>query len=136
MKLKRSILFWSLISAAAYLVLFFVLGLCGLRLRAWLREPLSFFIGVGIAAGILQLLLHIRKKAAKIITIVLWTAAFTFFLGYGWLYYGFYHLEDSTVEWEGRTCVREYEHIMWASRYSYYEAYGLFLRGTELLYEE
>lgn len=136
MKLRKSILFWSLLLMAAFLGTVQILSLCGLRLRAWLREPLSFFIGVGIAAGILQLLLRIRKKAVKILTVVLWSGAAVCGLGYSWLYYGFYHLEDSTVEWQGRTCVREYEHIMWDSTYYYYEYHGPFVRGKELLYKD
>lgn len=136
MKLKKSILFWSALSAAVYGLTVQILAKCGLCLRVFLREPLSFLIVAGIAAGILQLLLHIRKKAVKIVTVVLWSAAAVCGLGYSWLCYGFYHLEDSTAEWQGRTCVREYEHVMWASYSYYYEEHGPLLRGTELLYKE
>ncbi len=135
MKLKKSILFWSLLVMAAFLAVSWILSLCGLKLRVWLREPLSFFTGVGAGIGILQLLLHIPKKGLKIFTIVLWSVAAAVCLGYSWLFFGFYHLEETAVQRDGKWYIEEYEHIMWASNYYYYEDHGPLVRGAELLDE-
>ena len=136
MKLKKSILFWSLLVMAVFLAVSQILSHCGLMLRVWIREPLSYFTGVGAAIGILQLLLHIPKKWLKVLTVVLWAAAAAFGLWYSWLLYGFCHFEEWTEERNGVKCVCEFEHVLWTSHSYYYEAHGPFLRGTELLDED
>ncbi|MBR5372687.1 MAG: hypothetical protein IK130_10800 [Oscillospiraceae bacterium] len=134
MQLKKSILFWSLILAAAYLALIAVLGLAGLRLRVWLRESLTVLIAAGAAAGILQILLRIPEKKARLATAAVWAAAAVVCTLAGTVIFAFYHPEESTEMYQGRICVAE-EVLMHKVVRRYYEAHGLFVRGAELLYE-
>ena len=135
MQLKKSILFWSLISAAAYLAMVAVLGLAGLRLRVWLRESLTVLIAAGAAAGVLQILLRIPEKKARLAAAAVWAAAAVVCTLAGTVIFAFYHPEEFTGMYQGRICIAEEEVLMHKVVRRYYEAHGFFVRGAELLYE-
>lgn len=136
MKLKRSILFWSLISAAAYLALISVLGLCGLWPRVWLRESLTILTAAGALIGVLQLLLRIPDKKAKIIAALLWTAAAAVCCFAGTIVFAFYHPDESAEICDEKSCIAEEDSLFHKTRLRYYEAHGLLVRGIEPLHEE
>lgn len=136
MQLKKSLLFWSLISAAAYLALITVLGLCGLWPRVWLRESLTVLIAAGALTGVLQLLLHIPDKKTKIIAALLWAAAAAVCGFAGTIVFAFYHPDESAEIRDGKCCIAEEEALFHKTRVRYYEAHGLFVRGIEPLHEE
>lgn len=135
MKLKKSILFWTLIFAAVYLCTDTVTRLCGLRFRIWVREPATLLIAVGAEIGILQFLLcMLSKKTAKIIAAVLWTAAVLAGGAYGFVIFAFYHLEERTTTYDGKACVVETESFLFLGWDNYYEKHGPFFRGMDVLY--
>ena len=73
---KKSILLWSACLAALFLAVTFVLEqFCELKMRVWLRESATILIAAGAAIGILQLVLHIPNKTAKLICAMLWVSA-------------------------------------------------------------
>lgn len=137
MKLMKSILFWT----AAVLILFLaargILALNGLQFRVWFRETVTMLIPIGAAAGLLQLLLRIQKKAWKIVSIVLWAAACIGFTIFGFIQFAFLHRYDGEViEYNGKTCIEEYEHVMWVTHTRYYEYHNFLICGKEYLYSD
>ncbi len=136
MKLKKSILFWTVLFAAVFLTADLITRLCGLRFRVWVREPATMLIAVGAAIGILQLLLHIPKKWVKITAVILWAAAVIAGGAYGFVIYAFCHLEERTEIYDGKECVVEEESTLWFEYDRYYEQHGLFFRGTDEIYTD
>ena len=131
---KKSILFRTVCFAAVYFIADWISRLCGLRFRIWVREPVTLLIAVGAAIGILQLLLHIPKKSAKITAAVLWAAAAIAGGIYGFLIFAFYHLEERTAVRDGKACIIESESFLFSGWDKYYEQHGFFFRGTDVLY--
>lgn len=131
---KKSILFRTVCFAAVYFIADWISRLCGLRFRIWVRETATILIAVGAAIGILQLLLHIPKKGAKITAVVLWAAAAIAGGIYGFLILAFTHLEERTEIYDGKTCAVESESFLFSGWDKYYEKHGLFFRGTDVLY--
>ncbi|MBR6106773.1 MAG: hypothetical protein IKQ39_02070 [Oscillospiraceae bacterium] len=137
MNLKKSILLWSMGFGALFLAVSFVLEqFCGLMLRIWLRESLTILIAAGIAAGVLQAVLHIPNKTAKIICGLLWIPAAAASCIFGYVLFAFSHLEETTRDYEGQLCIVETEDYYEGYDDRYYEYHGWFVRGTKLLYEE
>jgi hypothetical protein len=134
----KSILLWSAIVGALFLLASWLLMLGGLQFRIWIREPVTIIVGFGLAAGILQLLLRIKKKAAKVVAIILWTAAFIAAGAYGFFIYALtcrYETSQNTM-YDGKRCIVEHEPELWTSHELYYEYKNLFVHGSELLYED
>lgn len=138
MKLKKSILFWSVIVLLAGFVTFLILEANGLAPREWLSETFCVLIVLGFAAGIFQLLLYIPFKRLKIALIVICTAAAAVGGYYGVLLLRFMHRPEHRGEYEGTPCIIETQRALWGNTHSdwYYEYHGLFIRGAECLHIE
>ena len=136
MKLKNSILFWTVIAAAVFLLASLLLDGFGLKFRIWIREPVTSLSAGGLAIGFLQLLLHIPEKKVKIITVLLWTAAVIPLSLWGYVLFGFGHLTETRKTWEETDCIVETEHVMWVYHDRYYEYHNWFVCGSGVIYEE
>ena len=135
--IKRYILFWDAILCATYLLLVFILHLCGLTFRIYIREPVTMIIGLSAVAGVFQLLIKlIHKKVAKIISIVIWSLASIAIVGYGFLFFAFYTKQDLGAKKysDGKYYVEELEQVMWDADYRYYEDHGPLVRAEKLAY--
>ncbi|MBR4201290.1 MAG: hypothetical protein IKQ91_08485 [Oscillospiraceae bacterium] len=131
---KKSILLWSACLAALFLAVTFVLEqFCELKMRVWLRESATILIAAGAAIGILQLVLHIPNKTAKLICAMLWVPAVIAFGIYGYVLYAFLHPDEAVREWNGTKCIVETEQAFEDYTDYYYEYRNWFVRGTKLL---
>ena len=135
-KLRKNILLCTLILFAVHMLALGLTALCGVKLRVWIREPVSIIIGIGTIAGLLQLILKIRPKALKVLCIVAWTAATLFCVGYGGFILMLSARSDYVDTYNGQKCLVEREPILWETKYTYYKYLGPFVRGTEILYSE
>ena len=138
MKLKKSILFWTVIVLLAGLGIFLILEANGLSPRAWVSESFCVLTVLGLAAGIFRLLLRIPAKWLKAALIVIFTAAAAVGGYYGVLLLSFMHCPEHRGEYEGTPCVIESQRALWGNTHSdwYYEYHGLFVRGAECLHIE
>ena len=135
MNLADSIFFWSAAAAAGFLAVSGILALFRLRLRVWVREPVTVLIAAGGMAGLLQLILHIPQAWLRISVIVLWAAALLACVILGTLWFAFHHRFECRRDYNGKMCIAEAEEVINGSLcWCYYEARGLFCRGTELLH--
>ena len=136
MKLKHSILLWAVLALGLFLLTRGLLSLGGYTLRVWIREPVTILIGVGLAAGVLQLCLLPKKTWLKVVLIVLWLGAAGFFCVWGYIVYAFLHPEERHEERGGKEYLVEVESAFGSYTYYWYDAHGPFVRGTEVLYTE
>lgn len=136
MKFYKSILFWAVWLCALFLLVRGILSLGGYTLRVWIREPVTVLIGVGLAAGVLQLCLLPKKTWLKIVLIVLWLGAAGFFCVWGYIQYAFLHPEERKEVRGGREYLVEAECAFGSYTYYWYNAHGLFVRGSELVVKD
>lgn len=136
MKLYKSILFWAVCLCALFLLVRGILSLGGYTLRVWVRETATILIGVGLAAGVLQLCLLPKKTWLKVVLIILWLAAAGFFGVWGFILYAFLHPNEQHAVRDGKEYIVEEDVAFGSYSYRWYDAHGLFVRGGKLISED
>jgi len=136
--LIKCILFWTAVLFAVFVRMTENLVGKDLTLRVWIREPVTLLIAIGAAAGLLQIILHIRKKPIKIMLCILWASAALIGGYFGVEQYRLNHVfeikNDCASEHGGGPCVIEVWICGGVCEEIHYEAHGPFLRGTEKVY--
>ena len=137
-RIKKSILFWSVMALLLLLAAYMILESVNLTPRAWLRESLCVAIALGAVSGIFQLLLKIPVKWLKTALLVVCAVATVIGGHFGWLFLSIVHCPERRGEYNGTPCIIEREDALWGGTYSefYYEDHGLFVRGTKILHSE
>ena len=134
MTLAGSILFWSVICGIAYFLLNSIFKRRGLKLRVWLREPITIAIAAAAVIGALQLILHIPQNRIRIIAVVIWIIAAIIGVIAGIAIYALEHREEKKVEYKGKVCIAELEITINSEKNPYfYEMHGRLFRSTHLL---
>lgn len=139
LKLTKCILFWTAILFAVFVYITEKLVGRDLKLRVWIREPVTLLIAFGAAAGLLQIILHIKLKPVKIILCTLWAAAAAIGGFWGFEQYEYSHVSELKPEncvslHGGGPCVIEVQSYDGVCEERHYEERGPFLRSTETVY--
>lgn len=133
--LKKNFCIYALIYATGIFILKIILNLFNLEFMTWIYYASVAYVFVMFVIGIFQLLLKIKKKGLKVITIIIFLIILCYVSLFGRFIFVFGYRPEVIREKDGVNVVefQKYWDRNEKIDYYYYKYYNLFLRSKECI---
>jgi hypothetical protein len=134
-KLNKLILIYIVLFAGAFFLLRYILSLFYLEYRRWIFYFFVIVLVIGVVLGIVQLIMKIKKRWAKVVCAILFTALLLISIPYAYLIFAFSIREEHIVFKDDYKLVAQVDGFKHTYVY-YYDYKNPFVQGKRLrLYE-